>query len=165
MSTITTHKQNQICNMTYTTSALAVPGKLQQHSFIRDGKPVNVDKCFFQMNLTTQMRCFFDHLEFPIISSTQEWETDQPLQKGEITDSIKTMQSGRAPRPDSFPIEFYKKFSKNICTPSRYVQWLSGPGNLATNPHSRLHHTVVEAKKGFSWEWVVLPNLSPECRL
>jgi len=46
---------------------------------------------------------------FPPISSTQKSEMDQPLEMCEITDSIKLMQSGRAPGPDGYPIEFFKK--------------------------------------------------------
>ncbi|KAJ4921827.1 hypothetical protein JOQ06_024653, partial [Pogonophryne albipinna] len=51
---------------------------------------------------------FLDDLEFPSITPAQEGELDQPLKPSEIADSIRLIQSGKAPGPDGYPIEFYK---------------------------------------------------------
>lgn len=55
----------------------------------------------------TNMMSFLDNLEFPPISSTQKSKMDRPLEIHEIVDSIKLMQSGKAPGPDGYPIEFF----------------------------------------------------------
>lgn len=60
------------------------------------------------------MQDFFTNLDTPTISPDQKSETDRPLQLGELTHSIKAMQSGKSPGPDGYPIEFYKKFSDKL---------------------------------------------------
>ncbi len=62
----------------------------------------------------TNMMNFLDNPNFPPISSSQKSEMDRPLEIREIADSIKLMQSGRAPGPDGYPIEFFKKFADKL---------------------------------------------------
>lgn len=57
------------------------------------------------------MMRFLNNLEFPRISATQLRKTEQPIQLSEIANSIKLIQSGKTPRPDGYPIEFYKKLA------------------------------------------------------
>lgn len=61
-------------------------------------------------NTDTQRKTFLDKLEFPHISSETSVYLDQPLTITEITEAVKLMQSSKAPGPDGYPIEFYKKF-------------------------------------------------------
>lgn len=62
----------------------------------------------------TNMMSFLDNLNFPPISAIQKSEMDRPLESCEIANSIKLMQSGKAPGPDGYPIEFYKKFADKL---------------------------------------------------
>lgn len=62
----------------------------------------------------TDMLKFLNDLEFPTISHTQKGELDEPLLLQEIIDSIRSVQSGKAPGPDGYPGEFYKKFSDKL---------------------------------------------------
>lgn len=38
-----------------------------------------------------------------------------PFSKEEIWQSIQSMQTGKAPSPDRFPLEFYKQFWPELC--------------------------------------------------
>ena len=62
------------------------------------------------------MEHFFDNLQAPSITSVHRTETELPLNCIEINTAIKAMQSGKAPGPDGYPIEFFKKFSNKLST-------------------------------------------------
>ncbi len=55
------------------------------------------------------MSTFLTNVNLPTVKIDQNNNLDKPLQLQEIEDSIKAMQSGKAPGPDGFPVEFYKK--------------------------------------------------------
>lgn len=57
---------------------------------------------------------FFDKIEVPTLSRRQKENLDEDLELGEILSAISAMQSGKAPGPDGFPIDFYKKFSAQL---------------------------------------------------
>lgn len=63
---------------------------------------------------TMFMEKFLENLNIPTISQDQCEDLEEPLEKKEIEDSIRAMQSGKTPGPDGFPVEFYKKFSKQL---------------------------------------------------
>ena len=60
---------------------------------------------------TSLFQNFFKNLEVPTLSSDQRQHLNEPLQLGNVRYTISAMQSGKAPAPDGFPIDFYKKFS------------------------------------------------------
>ena len=62
----------------------------------------------------TNMHNFFSNLKAPVINSAHKAELDLPLSLTEIRNAISAMQSGRAPGPDGYPIEFYKKFAAKL---------------------------------------------------
>ncbi len=55
------------------------------------------------------MSTFLTNVNLPTVKIDQKNNLDKPLQLQEIEDSIKAMQSGKAPGLDGFPVEFYLK--------------------------------------------------------
>lgn len=54
------------------------------------------------------------NLDMPTISEAARGKLEQLIVVGEIDQALKGMKSGKAPGPDGFPIEFYKKFSAKL---------------------------------------------------
>lgn len=63
---------------------------------------------------TTKMNQFLYNLENPTIDCDRVKELDAPLSLEELLLSIKAMQSNKAPGPDGFTVEFFKKFSDKL---------------------------------------------------
>ena len=57
---------------------------------------------------------FLETLNTPTIAQEQRDNLERPLNRQEVDNSIKDMQRGKAPGPDGFPVEFYKKFSLKL---------------------------------------------------
>lgn len=57
---------------------------------------------------------FFLALELPRLSSAEAASLDGDISEIEIGQAITLMNSGKAPGPDGFPIEFYKTFSVQL---------------------------------------------------
>lgn len=57
----------------------------------------------------TEMHSFLDELNFPTIAPDVATNLDSPLTTEEIILAINNMQSNKAPGPDGFPVEFFKK--------------------------------------------------------
>ena len=57
---------------------------------------------------------FFQSLQLPALSSEDASSLDGNISEIEIIQAITLMNSGRAPGPDGFSIEFYKKFSVQL---------------------------------------------------
>ena len=49
---------------------------------------------------------FFNNLQAPSISTMHRTETELPLKHTEIINAIMSMQNGKTPGPDGYPIEF-----------------------------------------------------------
>lgn len=64
-------------------------------------------------NITT-MDTFFANLNTPTLNSEQKLNLDKAIELSEIKDAIYKIHSGKAPGPDGFPIEFYKKFEHKL---------------------------------------------------
>lgn len=58
----------------------------------------------------TRMNEFLQNLSTPVVDSDIAKQLDSPLSVEEVFNSIKAMQSHKAPGPDGFPIEFFKTF-------------------------------------------------------
>lgn len=83
-----------------------------------DQRKINIHFRKFYEDLYTSENCdstklaqFFDSLEIPIIGQQDRADLDSNILTSEIDQAIKRMKSGKAPGPDGFPIEFFKKFS------------------------------------------------------
>lgn len=63
---------------------------------------------------TSLFHNFFLNLEVPTLSSDQKEFLDEPIELREVSSAISAMQNGKSPGPDGFPIDFYKKFSKQL---------------------------------------------------
>ena len=57
---------------------------------------------------------FFRSLQLTVLSSEEASSLDGGVSETEINQAITLMGSGKAPGPDGFPIEFYKKFSDQL---------------------------------------------------
>uniref|UniRef100_A0A3B5PRH3 Reverse transcriptase domain-containing protein n=1 Tax=Xiphophorus maculatus TaxID=8083 RepID=A0A3B5PRH3_XIPMA len=60
------------------------------------------------------MEEFFQSLSIPAIDMDTARSMDSSLSLVEVINSIKALQSNKAPGPDGFPIEFYKKFIEKL---------------------------------------------------
>ncbi len=63
---------------------------------------------------TAEMNTFLDGLNFPVIDSDAANGLDAPLAVEEIILALKSMQNNKAPGPDGFPVEFFKKFHDKL---------------------------------------------------
>ena len=59
---------------------------------------------------------FLDHLKFQTLSENEQ-ELGCCITTNELAEAIQNMQSGKAPGPDGFPIEFYKCFREKLLVP------------------------------------------------
>ena len=57
------------------------------------------------------MNEFLEGVDFPSIGDAARRALDAPVSVDEVRASLKLMQNGKAPGPDGFPIDFFKKFS------------------------------------------------------
>lgn len=62
----------------------------------------------------TLMDDFFSNLNMPKIHAVSRAELEFPVSSAEIEDAIRAMQNGKAPGPDGYPVEFFKKFSEQL---------------------------------------------------
>jgi len=62
----------------------------------------------------SEIYSFLDSLDIPRLSPDAQSSLEQPLSLEEISSAIRSSQTGRAPGPDGFPIEFYKEFSSKL---------------------------------------------------
>ena len=63
---------------------------------------------------STEMHSFLDGLNFPAATPVDIERLDSPLNVSEIVTAISEMQSNKAPGPDGFPVEFFKKFKDKL---------------------------------------------------
>lgn len=71
---------------------------------------------------------------YPVIDSDTANQLDSPLSLEEVSNSIKAMQSNKAPGPDRFPIEFFWNIDWKIGTATLIrVQQIPGNWYSTTN--------------------------------
>lgn len=86
-----------------------------------DQKGINDQFKKFYADLYTTENCesismaqFFDSLEIPSVTPNDRSDLDNTISTAEILQAIRKMKSGKAPGPDGFSIEFFKKFADNL---------------------------------------------------
>lgn len=57
---------------------------------------------------------FFSQLEIPQVHRNTAKELENPVTTAELLTALKTMQSGKCPRPDGFPVEFHRCFQNKL---------------------------------------------------
>lgn len=62
-------------------------------------------------------RKFLDKINFPSLTEDQRNQLCGPVTEEEVSDAIKTLQSGKSPGPDGFGPDFYKTFRKILVDP------------------------------------------------
>ena len=62
----------------------------------------------------TNIQGFLDSLTLPQITAEDKVMLDAPITTEEITQAITSMQNGKTPGPDGFPVEFYKAFISKL---------------------------------------------------
>lgn len=60
--------------------------------------------------MRSRMHAFLDNLDIPCRNSDEQTNMDASI-SDEATLAIQSIQSGKTPGPDGFPIAFYKAFS------------------------------------------------------
>lgn len=61
-----------------------------------------------------QLNAFLEKLNLPKILPEGGQKLDAPLTLPEIIEAINSMNSGKSPGPDGYPVEFFKRFSKQL---------------------------------------------------
>ncbi len=62
----------------------------------------------------TQMDAFFQKLDSQRVSPNDNQTLDAPLTPSEIKEAINSMNSGKSPGADGYPVEFYKQLSNQL---------------------------------------------------
>ena len=60
---------------------------------------------------------FMDGINLPKLQDDDKKLLDADISEMEVLQAINSLQSNKTPRPDGFPIEYYKAFSKKLLTP------------------------------------------------
>lgn len=60
---------------------------------------------------SVSMENFLNNLGAPMLSTDDQGRLNEPISKEEIDMAISLLQSGKSPRPDGFPAEFFFKHS------------------------------------------------------
>lgn len=92
------------------------------NKLVTDPQKINsVFSSFYSSLYTSQppsdvslMESFLHNLNIPTINTSIQETLDEPLRLDEITTCIGLMQCNKAPGPDGFPLDFYKKFSVQL---------------------------------------------------
>ena len=58
-----------------------------------------------------------DKIKFPSLSEEPKQFLCKPISKDEVSEVIRTLRAGKAPGPDGFGLECYKKLSKVLVGP------------------------------------------------
>lgn len=92
-----------------------------ENNIITDQQGINDQfKSFYEalytskVNNTEQIEEFFNNLELPSIDETDKSALEGNITILEIDSAIKKLKTGKAPGPDGYPAEFYKKFSAKL---------------------------------------------------
>ena len=62
----------------------------------------------------SQLINFFEKLDLPKVSPENNLKLDATLTLSEIKEAIQSMNSGKSPGPDGYPVDFYKKLSDQL---------------------------------------------------
>uniref|UniRef100_A0A3P9KC19 Reverse transcriptase domain-containing protein n=1 Tax=Oryzias latipes TaxID=8090 RepID=A0A3P9KC19_ORYLA len=60
---------------------------------------------------------FLDHINLPTVSEQDRSDLCRPIKTQEVIEAIKSLKAGKAPGPDGFGADFYKKIAKHIAQP------------------------------------------------
>lgn len=93
--------------------------KAPSGSMVHNLKEINNSFVHFYSTLYTSeypndsaiLDSFFKKIDLPTINSDLYSDLGRPVTAAEVAQAIAAMQSSKAPGPDGFPIEFYKKFA------------------------------------------------------
>ena len=69
----------------------------------------------------SEIEAFLEGLQLPKVDERDKAMLDSSISEGEIIETIKSMQTGKAPGPDGFPTEFYKLFFPKLAPLLRLV--------------------------------------------
>lgn len=104
-----------------TTAGFITAVKNEQGQILTDQIDINTEfKSFYEKLYTssacdkTQVENFFNDLPLPTLDESNKNTTESDITQFEISEAIKKMKSGKAPGPDGYPIEFFKKFTHKL---------------------------------------------------
>ncbi len=71
-----------------------------------------------ECNTSDELRkSFLDQVSLPSLTEEQREFLNRPVTGKEVLDAIRTLQSGKAPGPDGYGPEYYKKMSRVVVGP------------------------------------------------
>lgn len=75
-------------------------------------------KLFLSKNsVLAESYSFLNQIKLASLSEEQRADLNKPITKEKVLEAIKSLKGGKAPGPDGFGLEFYKKISKFILEP------------------------------------------------
>lgn len=93
-------------------------------TFFENKHLVNIMKCFYQnlyspesLNDTGEQANFLGRIDLPTLSEESRDRLCRPVTKEEVFETIKSLLGGKAPGPDGFCPEFYKKMARLVVEP------------------------------------------------
>ena len=92
------------------------------HSLITSPSEINSIFASYYSNLyqseppanNTILANFLDNIDIPTIDPRIKEELEKPIMLEEFISCLKLIQNNKAPGPDGFPVDFYKKFSQQL---------------------------------------------------
>lgn len=83
--------------------------------------PKKINKCFedfyrelYKSKANGDVESWLNGVPIPRLDDASREALNQPLTLNEIMDTIKSFDNGKAPGPDGFGVEFYKKFARQV---------------------------------------------------
>ena len=112
-----------------------------------------------------QMNTFFQKLDLPRVSPNDNQTLDASFTLPEIKVAINSMNSGKSPGPDRYPVEFYKRFYNHLAPLLlEMFNYSYSHGSLpATLMQASISLTHKKDKDPFKL-CIILANFSPTCR-
>lgn len=96
---------------------------------------------------------FLANLDIPNITKEPSENLEKLLDIQEIESAVKDMQSGKAPGPDGFPIEFYKTFASQLA-PS-LLKMFNYSFDQSSLPQSLTEALIIVLLKPGKMQWTV----------
>lgn len=63
---------------------------------------------------TQEFDNFFANLEFPLVHLDMVTAIEKPITRAELSAAFTSLQGGKCPRPDGFPVEIYRQFQHKL---------------------------------------------------
>lgn len=113
----------------------------------------------------TQMDAFFQKLDLPRVSPNDNQMLDAPLTLAEIKNAINSVNSGKSPGPDGYPVRFNKQFSNQLAPLLlEMFNYSYSHGSLPTTLTQASISLIHKKRQGPPKLCIIPANFPPTCR-